>query len=230
MKRRTIRLSGTRFTTLPLVREMDQTRLVLLSSGRWDGQSVGSVSNPETDVWQAYWGDETDAVLSEKKITEEVTAEQRWHGFRPLVGDLHTYPHVPHSSEIIAWLRILAGIQTGFLSEYGIGSLVNAIRIKGLYEQAGARPDLADYQLHKKCAEKYLADWEKYGIKDVYPDPEDLLLASERLHAEHRKLGYTALRSNPGICGYSLTGIIDQPCGEGLLTSWREPNKASSMP
>ena len=35
-------------------------------------------------------------------------------------------------------------------------------------------------------------------------------------------MGYNAIR-DPKLCGYSLTGIIDQPAGEGLLTEWRKP-------
>ena len=42
------------------------------------------------------------------------------------------------------------------------------------------------------------------------------------MHVRHRTFGYNAIRANPRLCGYSLTGIIDQPAGEGLLTEWRE--------
>ncbi len=45
---------------LPKVRMLDPTRLVLLSSGRWDGQwSIGSVSNPGGTVWEHVWGSES---------------------------------------------------------------------------------------------------------------------------------------------------------------------------
>jgi hypothetical protein len=44
---------------LPRLRELDDTRLVLLSSGRWDGDlSVGSVSNPGEPTWHHEWGSE----------------------------------------------------------------------------------------------------------------------------------------------------------------------------
>ncbi|MDG0791301.1 hypothetical protein OMP38_10760 [Cohnella ginsengisoli] len=57
------RLSGPVFdqavATLPFLRKYDPTRLVLLSSGRWDGQyDIGSVSNPGTVDWQRVWGEE----------------------------------------------------------------------------------------------------------------------------------------------------------------------------
>jgi hypothetical protein len=45
--------------SLKLVRELDDTRLVLLSSGRWDCHpNIGSVSNPGSDRWEHEWGGE----------------------------------------------------------------------------------------------------------------------------------------------------------------------------
>ena len=46
------------------LRALDDTRLVLLSSGRWDGDlAVGSVSNPGEATWRHEWGSEqADAV------------------------------------------------------------------------------------------------------------------------------------------------------------------------
>ena len=42
---------------LPRLRELDPTRLVLLSSGRWDYDfSVGSAANPGSAVWENTWG------------------------------------------------------------------------------------------------------------------------------------------------------------------------------
>src|SRR6266496_3834226 len=46
--------------TLALVRSLDETRLVLLSSGRWDAQpGIGSVANPGSANWEHVWGIET---------------------------------------------------------------------------------------------------------------------------------------------------------------------------
>ena len=46
-------------SALSLVRSLDDTRLVLLSSGRWDCQlSIGSVSNPGSSQWEYEWGRE----------------------------------------------------------------------------------------------------------------------------------------------------------------------------
>ena len=57
----------------------------------------------------------------------------------------------------------------------------------------------------------------------VYAFPEDMLRDSQRLHARQRMLGFDLIRSNPKICGYNLTGMLDHGMtGEGLWTFWRE--------
>ena len=75
-----------------------------------------------------------------------------------------------------------------FLSEYGIGSLMNAIHEAGMYEQAGARPDLEDFQLMRRMADGLIADWKRFGMEGVYPFPEDMLCDSQRRMARHRLL------------------------------------------
>jgi hypothetical protein len=79
-----------------------------------------------------------------------------------------------------------------------------------------------DYAAYRNISARLTADLKKYGMDELFAFPEDLILASERMHARHRILGYNAIRANPRLCGYSLTGMIDQPAGEGLLTEWRE--------
>jgi hypothetical protein len=57
----------------------------------------------------------------------------------------------------------------------------------------------------------------------VYAFPEEMLRASQQLHCRQRQLGFTLIRSNPRICGYNLTGLLDHGyTGEGLWTFWRE--------
>ena len=53
--------------------------------------------------------------------------------------------------------------------------------------------------------------------------PEDFFAESLRKMAGQRTLGLNAIRSNPNIVGYSLTGMNDHvSCGEGLTTTFRE--------
>ena len=210
---------------LAVMRAEDPSRLVLLSSGRWDGKAnIGSVANPGSKVWQHEWGIEAPGV-------EPLPANLVWSdfetkfagGYAQEAGDAHMYPRVPQAPFATRAVRT-AGANTKpvFLSEYGIGSLENAIHELRNYEQAGAREDLKDVQLVRSIAERYIADWKRFGMEEVYAFPEDMLLESQRLHARQRLFTFDCLRSNPKYCGYNLTGMLDHAfTGEGLWTLWR---------
>ena len=205
---------------LPLVRSLDETRLVLLGSGRWDADpGVGSASNPGSVEWEHVWG-------IEAPDAPKVDPTLGWDpgGYTQQAGDAHAYPKTPQAPAINRFIRDLGkGTKPVFLSEYGIGSLMNVTNESRHYEQVGARPDLADAALIRSMAEKLQVDWERFGLDAVYPFPEDMLLDSQRLHARQRLLGFDLIRSNPRICGFNLTGMLDHGItGEGLWTFWRE--------
>lgn len=205
---------------LPKLRALDPTRLALLASGRWDGQpSVGSVSNPGGTQWEHAWGVEAPGAPAVSSAWSREAAGHVEHA-----GDAHAYPSVPQSRDVDRFLRTL-GTDTKpvFLSEYGIGSLMNVIREWRRFEQAGARPDLEDAAFLRHQAEAFVVDWERLGFGDVYPFAEDLFADSYRLHARQRALGFDCIRSNPRLAGYNLTGMLDHGLsGEGLWTFWRE--------
>lgn len=220
---------------LPLVRSLDVTRLVLLSSGRWDCDlGIGSVSNPGSDKWEHVWGAEAPGAAP---------APYSWKlgypgGYFREVGDAHVYPRTPHTAATIRFLRTLGeGTQPVFLSEYGIGSVMNVIRELRLYEQSARRSGTGpeepeDHALMRSMAEHFEADWQRYGMDGVYAFPEDMLRDSQRLHARQRLLGFDAIRANPQICGFNLTGMLDHGMtGEGVWTFWREwkPGLADAM-
>ncbi len=57
----------------------------------------------------------------------------------------------------------------------------------------------------------------------VYPFPETLLRVSQAHMARHRLLGFNLIRSNPKICGFNLTGMLDDAfTGEGVWRFWRD--------
>lgn len=62
------------------------------------------------------------------------------------------------------------------------------------------------------------------GRYELEPEQvEDMLRDSQRLHARQRLIGFDLIRSNPQICGYNLTGLLDHALtGEGLWSFWRE--------
>ena len=202
---------------LPLVRALDKSRLVMLNSGRWDGQlGIGSLSNPGSAAWETLLGEERPGGPAVKMAGPG--------GYCPGMGDVHAYPRAPHLPETIEFLRTIGqGSKHVFLSEYGIGSQVNPRREMLLFEQAGARRDLEDYLVFQEWSERLRADWERLGLDGIFACPQELFEASWRLHSEQRLLGLNAIRANPHLCGYSLTGTVDQGMtGEGLWTTWRE--------
>ena len=205
--------------SLPLVRALDDARLVLLGSGRWDGQwHLGSVSNPGSSTWEHVWGAEAPAAPPCRDEGPAIPA------YKPGGGDVQMYPSVPHSREVEDHLRTVGrGTRPVFVSEYGIGSLMNAVREVRCYEQSGLPPDLEDATLMRHMADSLTQDWQRWDFDQVYADVEDMLRDSQRLHARQRLLGFDLLRANPQICGYNLTGMLDHGMtGEGVWTFWRE--------
>jgi hypothetical protein len=98
------------------LRELDGTRLVLLSSGRWDGDlSVGSICNPDETTWCHEWGSEADGAAA---------AEVGWAhdldraAYVPGAGDVHLYPYLPESAAAKQLLRTMAN--DGFRIETGL--------------------------------------------------------------------------------------------------------------
>jgi hypothetical protein len=200
---------------LPLVRSLDVTRLVLLSSGRFDGHlGVGSASNPGSSEWEYVWGKEAPGAGHVSMALPS----------GPGSGDFHLYPLVPQTSEVNHAMRTLGqGGKPVFLSEYGIGSMMNVIHEVRMYEQAGIPKDAEDFVLMKSMADGFSADWARFGMGVVYAYPEILLQMSQRKMARHRLLGFNLIRSNPMICGFNLTGMLDHALtGEGVWRFWRD--------
>jgi len=202
---------------LQMVRSLDDSRLVLLSSGRWDGQpSIGSVSNPGSSEWQHVWGVEAPGA-------PPLTGGDMG-GYWKDSGDAHCYPTVPQTPEVNREIRTLGrNSKPVFLSEYGIGSMMDVIHDARMYQQAGARLDLEDYTLMRSMADRFTADWNRWGMDGVYPFPEDMLRDSQRRMARHRLLGFNLIRSDPKLCGFNLTGMLDHVmAGEGVWRFWRD--------
>ena len=96
-----------------------------------------------------------------------------------------------------------------FLSEGGIGSVMHVIRELRCWEQAGANLEAEDAVLMRSMADSFVADWKRLGMDGVYAFPEDMLTDSQRLHCRQRRMFFDLVRSNPQICGYNLTGMLD---------------------
>lgn len=210
---------------LPAVRALDASRMVLLGSGRWDGRlSIGSISNPGSDVWEHLLGGEDPGAAATKRIVG-IPADRTSYpgGYCEGVGDVHVYPRVPHYPETIEFIRALGrGTKPVYLSEYGIGSAVDLWRLTRHFERLG-KDGAEDAQFYRDKLDRFMADWERWRLAECFARPEDFFAACVRKMAGQRTLGLNAIRSNPGIVGYGVTGTMDQALtGEGLTTTFRE--------
>ncbi|NQU10766.1 glycoside hydrolase family 2, partial [bacterium] len=157
------------------------------------GVMVGSLANPGSVVWE------------------------------DVLKDMHLYPRVPHTAEVIQSLRTLDGNgQPVFLSEYGIGSAVDLWRAVRHFEQRGAE-GLEDARFFREKLSRFEEDWKQWRLDETFARPEDFFMESLAKMAGQRTLGLNAIRSNPNIISHSLTGAVDHVmCGEGLTTLFRE--------
>ncbi len=214
---------------LPRLRDLDDTRLVLLSSGRWDGDlGVGSVSNPGETTWGHEWGSEQ----ADAAPVEVGWSHQPDRGaYVPGAGDLHLYPMLPESTGAKQLLRTMgAGQKPVFLSEYGVGSLfdaVTALAEASCYTTSGGGevapfPEAPDVAYVRSMAERFLSDWDRFGMDRVYCFPEDALADGQLNQSLHRATTFDLIRANGNISGYNLTGMLDHALtGEGAWTFWR---------
>ncbi len=203
---------------LPIARDADEDRLVLLSSGRWDGRlNIGSVSNPGSKEWDSVWG--TEGPNAPWVGMSHYARDYWWK-----TGDLHHYPKVPENEQEDQKLRTNGeDSKPVFQSEYGIGSMMDVIHEARMYEQHGIRPEAEDYVIVKSMADNFTADWKRFGMEGVCAFPEFLLRDSQLRSARHRRLGFNVLRSNPKNSGFNLTGMLDHGLtGEGVWRFWRD--------
>jgi beta-galactosidase len=204
---------------LPLIRSLDPSRLVLLSSGRHDAQPrIGSLCNPDHLEWEYQWGGEGPQALSAGVEMAQCS------GYADQLGDVHVYLASPHPPHRIRFVRELGrDSRPVFLSEYGVNSLLDVVGGTRLYEQSGNRPDLPEAALFRSILDRLETDWRRLGMEATYPFLRDMLRDSQRRHCRQRLVGLDMIRSNPKICGHNITGMLDHGVtGEGLWTFWRE--------
>lgn len=225
------------------IRELDQTRLVLLNSGRWDGNTtIGSASNPGSREWEHVWRGETPESLLEhpqesKRYAERITALLNNRAEADLwatlfvneettltPGDAHLYFDIPHSREDMRKLRTIGrGAKPVFLSEYGMSSHLDVIRGHRMYEQVNAGVESDDQKLFRLQEENLMEDWAKFGLDEVYAFPRDLFADSYRQYNSMRLMSFNLVRSNPQISGFSMTSYVDEVIsGSGFVTNFRE--------
>jgi hypothetical protein len=154
---------------------------------------IGSLSNPGSPDW------------------EDILAEG------------HPYQPTPHTGAVNHTLRTVgSGGNPYFLSEHGIGSAVDLARLARHFEQ-WQRTTCYDAVYYRDQLNRFTNDWNRWNLGDTFANPEDYFRQCLAWMANERKLDINAIRANPNMVGYSLTGTQDQGLsGEGLTTLFRE--------
>lgn len=187
-------------------------------SGRWSYGRLAAGAVPDSSTFKPYGKGETqhDEVLG--GISNP--GSDRWED---VLADTHYYPRVPHRELEIARLRTFAGNDhPQFLAEYGIGSAMDCTRFLRNAEQAGLENSPLVKVLRAQLA-TFTQAWERYQLEDTFVSPEDFFRQCVAKMASLRQLGINALRSNPRIVGYNMTGLADPiGHGEGFITAFRE--------
>ena len=134
----------------------------------------------------------------------------------------HPYQPTPHTAWVVQTLRTVGGGQPYFLSEHGTGSAVDLARLARHFEQ-WQKTDSDDAVYYREQMGRFMNDWNAWNLGDTFANPEDYFRQCLAWMANERKLDVNAIRANPNIVGYSLTGTQDQGLsGEGLTTLFRE--------
>ena len=140
-----------------------------------------------------------------------------------VLGDGHPYQPTPHTAWVIHTLRTVGGgAQPYFLSEHGTGSAVDLAQLARHYEQ-WQKTDSDDAVYYRSQLDQFMSDWNRWNLADTFADPSDYFRQCLAWMANERKLDINAIRANPNIIGYSLTGTQDQGVsGEGLTTLFHD--------
>jgi hypothetical protein len=186
-------------TSLPRVRDLDESRIILVGSGRFDNDShVGSLSNPGSREWE---------------LTN--------------LHDVHAYPSFPHSAADTREMRggsdrfeFLGAFKTTcknadekwqpiLLSEYGVCGAQDYPRFLRHFEQLG-KEHAADAALFRKKMDTFEADWQKWRLDECWARPEDYFTESQRLQAKLALTDYNTWMANPALIGdFNSTQIVD---------------------
>ena len=184
-------------------------------AGGWSYGQLDPGPKPDSRTFRLYTRDKPQAVGS---LSNPGSAQ-----WEDVLDDRHPYQRVPHTAGIIHFLRTTGGGDKPlFLSEYGIGSAVDLVRVVKLYEQLG-KGQAMDARFYRDRRDEFLADWKRWRMDEAFERPEEFFRQSLSRMAAQRLLGISAIRANAGVVGHSVTGTVDQVmCGEGLTTTFRE--------
>ena len=162
----------------------------MLNSGGWDETAIGKIANPGSWQWEN------------------------------ILSDQHPYQPLPHDAAVIHVLRTIdgGGKPSGFRNTASAAPWTWRGSTRQ-YEQLG-KTACEDAVIYRRLLDRFMADWQRWNLGDTFANPEDYFRQCLAWMAGLRKLGINAIRANPNVIGYSLTGTQDQGLtGEGLTTN-----------
>ncbi|MFH1922825.1 MAG: glycoside hydrolase family 2 TIM barrel-domain containing protein, partial [Planctomycetota bacterium] len=197
------------------------------SNGAWSYGYLAPSAEPDVSTFTAYTEGKT--VPKSDSSTIGSLSNPGSRAWEDVLSDQHPYKRVPHTASIIRELRTVDGDgKPVFVSEYGIGSSLDLARMVRRYEQLGAA-EVEDAQWYRERLNRFLEDWRRWNLDDTFASPEDYFTRCLARMADQRKLGLNAIRSNPAVVGYSMTGTTDcGDAGEGVLTLFRHLKPGST--
>jgi hypothetical protein len=209
---------------LPALRALDDTRPVLIGSGRFDGdRKTASASNTGSATWDVYLGGED---AQNPKPGGKLRDEDSWlSNVSDGAGDEHIYPYYPLTWDFITDFGNLGHDNANpfFVSEGGIGSSFNPIEEKRELEKAHAPPCCLSWSWANEGTDGITKAYATYGLAPTYPKIEDIFVDSALEAARQRELFFTLVRGNPKINSYSLTSLQDFfGAGEGVMNNFRQ--------
>jgi hypothetical protein len=205
---------------LPSLRAIDDTRPVLLSSGRWDRDlKTASLSNPGSLTWDTYMGGEDPVGPRPTGVSEDIGG-----GFKNGTGDAHIYTSFPLNWPTITnFLAIAHDTKPFFLSEAGMGSSFDPLTEGAMMEKLHVPDYVVSWSWIRAGIAGMKHTWSAYGLEGTYPDMHDFIVDSDLSAAKQRAITFSMVRGNPQINGYNLTSIEDfWGAGEGVMNNFRD--------
>lgn len=183
---------------LPKLRSLDPTRLIVLNSGRFDSDStIGSLSNPGSSAWD----------VAEQQLKD-------WHPYVPI-------PYMPKTLDALSGRTGVIPGQKIYVSESGLCFPIDLPSELGDYQRWG-KEQADDAQYFRRQYDKFLKDWQKFKLNEIWARPEDYIEEAYRVANDLRQTGDAAIRSNPAVVAYTPTnGMADYSMGESVATNFR---------
>jgi hypothetical protein len=204
---------------LPSLRAIDDTRPVLLSSGRWDKDyKTASLSNVGSSAWDVYMGGEDP---QNPKPTGDLHEMGAFHNG---TGDAHVYPFFPLTWDFLtSFFNVAHDTHPFFLSECGMGSGYNPIWEQRIMQGLKIPDFVYGWDWINRGVAGMKHTWDTYGLAATYPKMEDMMVDSDLSAVRQRNLVFSMVRGNPKINGYNLTSMNDfWGAGEGIMNNFRD--------